>query len=95
MNMSLLTKKDVVQKVAAKSGVAQSVVAQVLEAQAEVVTDALKHADHATVVGLGKLSAGLRSGRKARNPRTGETVDVLPSIAVKFKPASALKDALN
>ena len=36
-----------------------------------------------------------RKATTARNPRTGETIDVPASKAPKFKAGKALKDAVN
>jgi DNA-binding protein HU-beta len=36
-----------------------------------------------------------RSARVGRNPRTGESVDIAAAKSPKFKPAKALKDAVN
>jgi DNA-binding protein HU-beta len=91
----MLVKKDLVQTIAALTGLSQRDITLVLETNAQVVLSSLKKGDEATVVGLGKIGTMLRSGRTGRNPKTGAPVEVMPSIAIKFKPASTLKAALN
>lgn len=45
--------------------------------------------------GLGKFVPVEKAARKARNPKTGEEIDVPAKKSVKFKPAAALKKACN
>jgi len=46
-----------------------------------------------TLVGFGTFSIVQRKARKARNPQTGEAIDVPAKFVPKFKPSKALKDA--
>jgi integration host factor subunit beta len=45
--------------------------------------------------GLGTFDIRERRGRKARNPRTGETVSVPAHRVIYFKPAGKLKAAVK
>lgn len=45
--------------------------------------------------GFGVFTVKERAARTARNPKTGETVDVPAKKAPAFKAAKALKDELN
>lgn len=59
------------------------------------IVGTLKKGDEVSVAGLGIFSTKTRAARTARNPRTGETVNV-PSMKVpKFRAAKALKDAVK
>lgn len=62
---------------------------------AEYLRICLEEGEDVDIPGLGKFSAVDRAARTARNPRTGAAVDVPASRAVKFRPAKALRDALN
>lgn len=44
---------------------------------------------------FGKFSTKVRPARTARNPRTGEPVDVPEKVVVKFKAFTDLKRSLN
>ena len=46
-------------------------------------------------LGFGNFVVADRKATTARNPRTGETIDVPASKAPKFKAGKALKDAVN
>ena len=45
--------------------------------------------------GLGTLIVRERPARTARNPRTGEKVEVAASRTVGFKPGKTLKERIN
>jgi len=45
-----------------------------------------------TLVGFGTFSVVERAARKARNPKTGEAIDVPRKMVPKFKPSKLLKD---
>ncbi len=47
-----------------------------------------------TLVGFGTFTAVPRKARKARNPKTGEAIDVPAKMVPKFKPSAALKAAV-
>jgi DNA-binding protein HU-beta len=46
------------------------------------------------VAGFGKFEARARAARTARNPRTGETVQVAATTVPKFKASKTLKDTV-
>jgi integration host factor subunit beta len=45
--------------------------------------------------GFGNFKLKTRNPRKARNPRTGESVDVPAKKVLHFKPGKELRDMLN
>ena len=61
----------------------------------ENITRSLKKGDEVSIAGLGIFSAKTRAARTARNPRTGEAVNVPAMKVPKFRPAKALKDAVK
>ena len=61
----------------------------------ESITKTLKKGDEVSVAGLGIFSAKTRAARTARNPRTGEAVNVPAMRVPKFRPAKALKDSVK
>ncbi|PCI20907.1 DNA-binding protein HU [Candidatus Wolfebacteria bacterium] len=58
------------------------------------ITDALKEGKEVSIAGFGAFTAKMRAARTARNPRTGEPVEVPAKRVPKFKAAKALKDAV-
>lgn len=61
----------------------------------ESIVKTLKKGDEVSIAGLGIFSAKTRAARTARNPRTGETVNVPAMRVPKFRAAKALKDAVK
>ena len=47
-----------------------------------------------TLVGFGTFKVVLRAARKARNPQTGEPIDVPAKMVPKFKPSKAMKELI-
>lgn len=47
------------------------------------------------IAGFGKFEGAMRDARSARNPRTGETVEVAAKRVPKFKAGKALKDTVK
>ena len=66
-----------------------------LNAFVEVVTDALTSGEKVQVVGFGSFEVKERPARTARNPRTGEEIEIEASKAPVFKAGKALKDSVN
>lgn len=67
----------------------------VVETVFETIADALVACEKVSIPGFGTFEVADRAARKARNPQTGEEIDVPASKAPKFKAAKALKDAVK
>ncbi|MFN3611498.1 integration host factor subunit beta [Tepidimonas sp.] len=61
----------------------------------EAMTESLVAGQRIEIRGFGSFSVGERAARQARNPRTGEQVDVPPKRMVHFKPGKALREAVD
>jgi DNA-binding protein HU-beta len=59
------------------------------------IINTLKKGEEVSIAGLGIFSTKNRAARTARNPRTGETVQVPAMNVPKFRAAKALKDAVK
>ena len=59
------------------------------------IVESLKKGDEVSIAGLGIFSAKQRAARTARNPRTGEPIQVPAMRVPKFRAAKALKDAVR
>lgn len=59
------------------------------------IVKTLQKGDEVSIAGLGIFSAKQRAARTARNPRTGESVQVAAMRVPKFRAAKALKDAVK
>ncbi|MFA6430728.1 MAG: HU family DNA-binding protein [Candidatus Paceibacterota bacterium] len=68
---------------------------QVVDTVFDSIVGSLKKGDDVSVAGLGIFSVKARAARTARNPRTGETIQVKAMKVPKFRAAKALKDAVK
>jgi len=59
------------------------------------VTESLTAGEKVQIVGFGSFEVVNRAARTARNPRTGEAVEIAASKAPAFKAGKALKDSVN
>jgi DNA-binding protein HU-beta len=87
-----MTKSQVADHLAKKTGVTKRVSTQFLE---ELAALAHKEAKNSfTIPGLGKMVLVNRKARMGRNPATGEPIKIAAKRVVKFRVAKAAKDAI-
>jgi DNA-binding protein HU-beta len=90
-----MTKKELIERIASHTDVPKSDIDRVLNALVQHVSDALATDDSIVLPGLGKFSVKQRAARTGRNPQTGEAIAIAACNVAVFKPAKALKDAIN
>jgi DNA-binding protein HU-beta len=90
-----MTKNELAERVAQRSGLSASQARQVVETTLEAVSDELAAGGEVSLAGFGKFSVSHRAARQGRNPSTGQTIQIAASKAAKFSSASALKKRLN
>lgn len=90
-----MNKTEYVEAVAKKAGASKAAVAQVLAAEIEVITKALKKGETVQITGFGSYSVAKRSARKGRNPATGKEIKIAASKAPRFKAGKVLKDSVK
>ncbi len=90
-----MNKTELTAALAAKTGFAKKDAEKALNAFVDVVTEALAKGDKAQIVGFGTFEVKSRPARTARNPRTGEEIQIEASKAPAFKAGKALKDTVN
>lgn len=90
-----MNKAELVSHVAEEAGINKIVAAAAVDAVVSGVTGALANGGTVSLVGFGTFSVTERAARTARNPRTGEPIDVPASKSPKFKAGKSLKDAVK
>ncbi len=90
-----MTKAELVEAMADKSGLNRSQAKAALDAFVSSVATSLKSGHEVRVVGFGSFVPIRRPAGTGRNPRTGETVALKASQTCRFKVGDALKSALN
>ena len=86
-----MNKVELARDVAGRLGVDRKQAAAALDAVLAAVGENVASGEKINLVGFGVFERVDRPARTARNPATGETIDVAPTRVVKFKPATALK----
>lgn len=90
-----MTKSELIDAIAEKTGLSKVDASKALSATLESVTDALKAGEKVALIGFGTFSVSLRAARSGKNPQTGEAIATPASKAAKFKAGQKLKDAVN
>lgn len=90
-----MTKAELIDKIAAKAKISKKAANVALNTFVDSVTSALKKGDRVSLVGFGTFTVAKRKARVARNPRTGEKINVPARRAAKFKAGRELKNAVR
>lgn len=89
-----MTKIDLVKELANISGETQKTVKSVVAALETVVENVCKAEDEIKIAGVA-ISGVHKEARQARNPKTGETVNVPEKTNVKVRVLPSLKKTVN
>lgn len=92
---NLMNKTELVKVVAEKADLTQAVAADAVNAMVDAIVESLVEGNEVAILGFGSFKVTDRPARTARNPQTGEMVEVPESKAVSFKVSKALKEKLN
>ena len=90
-----MTKADLVDQIADRTGLTKKDVADTVDSFLEAVSQALQHGQHIEIRGFGTFKVKDRKSRLARNPRTGESVPVPPRRVPVFKVSKDLKEMVS
>ena len=90
-----MNKSELSSALAAKTGFSKKDSEKAVNSFIEVITETLTSGEKVQVVGFGSFEVKDRPARTARNPRTGEEIQIQASKAPVFKAGKALKDAVN
>ncbi len=90
-----MNKAELIQAIAAKSGLSKKNAEEALAAVVGAVTDALKAGDKVSLVGFGTFAVKARAARMGKNPQTGEAIPIAACKVPTFAAGKALKDAIQ
>lgn len=90
-----MNKSELADAVAAKTNGSKSEAQANVDAVLASITSALQSGEKVALTGFGTFEVRNRAARTARNPQTGETINVKASKAPAFKAGKSLKDAVN
>ena len=86
-----MNKSQLIEAVAADSGLTKTDSARAIESLLGTVSKTLKKGDEVIITGFGKFSVVKRAARHGVNPRTGEKVKIKASKAPKFSAGATLE----
>lgn len=90
-----MNKTELIDKIAAGSGLTKVDSKKALEAAIAALKEALAAGDKVALVGFGTFSVAERPAREGINPATKEKIQIAAKKQVKFKAGAELNDALN
>jgi DNA-binding protein HU-beta len=90
-----VNKNDLVNTVAANSGLTKADAAKAVDGVFDAIAGALQGGDEVRLVGFGTFAVAERAASEGRNPRTGEKIAIAASKQPKFKAGKGLKDAVQ
>ncbi|MCH9031599.1 MAG: integration host factor subunit beta [candidate division Zixibacteria bacterium] len=90
-----MTKADLVERVAERTGLTRTDVSVVVESFLDSIKKSLEGGNNIEIRGFGTFKIKLRKSRKARNPRTGEVVPVPDRKVPVFKPSNDFKNMIT
>jgi DNA-binding protein HU-beta/integration host factor subunit beta len=90
-----VTKKEIVKQISERISLTQLKTKDIVQQTFDAIVDTLIEVGRIELRNFGVFEVKLRKARKARNPRTGERVDVEPKKVVTFKPGKEMEDRVR
>jgi integration host factor subunit beta len=90
-----VTKKEIVKQIADKLGLTQLKTKEIVQHTFDAIVDTLLEVGRIELRNFGVFEVKQRKARKARNPRTGQRVDVPPKNVVTFKPGKEMEERVR
>jgi len=88
-----MTKRDLVVRISAETGIAQQQVLRVVQRTLNCISGALAQGETVELRNFGVFEVRVRKARIGRNPNAPATdVKIPPRSAVKFKPGKQMRD---
>jgi DNA-binding protein HU-beta/integration host factor subunit beta len=88
----MTTKKDIVKRIAEYTALTQVQTKEVVQKSFDAIIDAIVEEGRIELRNFGVFEVKVRRPRKARNPRTGQPVDVPAKTVVVFKPGRIMEE---
>ena len=90
-----MTKKEIVKEISEKLGLTQLKTKEIVQLTFDAIVETLLSERRIELRNFGVFEVKRRKARKARNPRTGEKVDVGPKNVVTFKPGKEMEEKIR
>lgn len=90
-----MTKKEIVKQISDDTGLTQLKTKEIVQKTFDAIMETLLEEGRIELRNFGVFEVKRRKARKARNPRTGERVDVGPKSVVTFKPGKEMEEKIR
>lgn len=90
-----MTKKEIVKAISEEIGLTQLKTKEIVQKTFDAIVETLVREKRIELRNFGVFEVKRRAARKARNPRTGERVDVAEKFVVTFKPGKEMEEKVR
>ena len=90
-----MTKKEIVKQISDRIGLTQLKTKEIVQQTFDAIVETLIEVGRIELRNFGVFEVKQRKARKARNPRTGDKVDVPPKNVVTFKPGKEMEERVR
>jgi nucleoid DNA-binding protein len=90
-----VTKKEIVKTISEEIGMTQLKTKEIVQKTFNAIVEALVEERRIELRNFGVFEVKMRAARKARNPRTGQRVDVPEKFVVTFKPGKEMEEKVR
>ena len=90
-----LTKNSIIEAIQTKCGYSIKESKELLEVIVEAIKGSLESGNNVKITGFGKWEVKQKQARPARNPHTGETIEIAARRVVSFYPSERLRKKVN
>jgi nucleoid DNA-binding protein len=90
-----VTKKEIVKTISEEIGLTQLKTKEIVQKTFNAIVEALLEEERIELRNFGVFEVKKRAARRARNPRTGEKVDVAAKYVVTFKPGKEMEEKVR
>lgn len=90
-----MTKKEIVKTISEELGLTQLKTKEIVQKTFDAIVEALVEEGRIELRNFGVFEVKKRASRKARNPRTGQRVDVPEKWVVTFKPGKEMEERVR
>src|SRR5215510_4993835 len=92
---SQVTKKEIVKTISEEIGMTQLKTKEIVQKTFNAIVETLVEERRIELRNFGVFEVKARAARKARNPRTGQRVDVPEKFVVTFKPGKEMEERVR
>lgn len=90
-----MNKRELVETVSSKAEITKTEAAKVVDATLDAIIDGIVKEGKVVIPGFGTFEVRKKTARTARNPRTGEKIQIKAHKAPAFKPGKGMKEAVK